>query len=104
MILIAVGLPAIQGRRWKWAFAAAAVYGCLIQALGVYCYPKGRWDHLPVSVNADQGRLWDWIDNPIIRTARGGVAWEPYAIVAAAARGGWPAAAAKLRELGINPY
>jgi hypothetical protein len=104
MILIAVGLPAIQGSRWKWAFAAAAVYGCLIQALGVYCYPKGRWDHLPVSVNSDQGRLWDWVDNPIIRTARAGVAWEPYSIAAAAVRGGFPAAAAKLRELSINPY
>jgi hypothetical protein len=39
-------------------------YSCLIQALGVFCYPKGRWDSAPVSVNDDPGRLWNWADNP----------------------------------------
>jgi len=104
MILIAIGLPAIEGSRLQWAFAALAAYCCAIQALGVYCYPKGRWDHLPVSVDSQPARLWDWKDNPVIRTAQGGVAWEPYSIVAAAATGGWPAAAKKLQQLGINPY
>jgi hypothetical protein len=88
----------------KWAFAVTAVYCCLIQALGVYCYPKGRWDHLPVSVNDAPARLWNWADNPVIRTARGGVAWEPYSIVAALATGGPPAAAKKLQQLGIGAY
>jgi hypothetical protein len=104
MILIAVGLPAIKGRGLKGAFAGTAVYCCLIQALGVYCYPKGRWDNSPVNVDDDSARLWDWADNPVIRTAHGGFAWEPYSIVAAVAAGGWPAAAKKLQELGINPY
>ena len=104
MVLIAVGLPAIQGRGLKRAFAITAVYCCFIQALGVYCYPKGRWDNSPVSVNEDSARLWNWADNPVIRTARGGFAWEPYSIVGAAAAGGWPAAAKKLQELGINAY
>jgi hypothetical protein len=81
-----------------------ALHCVLIQAIGVYCYPKGAWDALPVSVDVDPGRLWNWGDNPIIRTVRGGVVWEPYAIVAAAATGGLPAAAKKLQELGINPY
>jgi hypothetical protein len=103
-VLIAIGLPAITTSPLKYAFAIAAVYGCLIQALGVYCYPKGQWDNSPVSVNDDQARLWNWADNPIIRTARAGVAWEPYAIVGAAVKGGVPAAAKKLQELGINPY
>jgi len=104
MILIAVGMPAIGGRGLKCAFVVLAVYCCLIQAVGAYCYPKGRWDHLPVSVNDQPARLWNWSDNPVIRTAHGGVAWEPYSIAAAAATGGWPAAAKKLQQLGINAY
>jgi len=103
MVLIAIGMPVIHGPL-KWVFVAAAVYGCFIQALGVYCYPKGRWDHLPVSVDNAPARLWNWTDNPIGRTIGGGIAWEPYAIVAAGARGGLPAAAQELQRLGINAY
>ena len=40
----------------------------------------------------------------IVRTARGGVAWEPYAIVGATVAGGLPAGAEKLRQLGVNPF
>jgi len=40
----------------------------------------------------------------LVRTAQGGVVWEPYAIVATAAKGGLPAAAKKLKELEINPF
>jgi hypothetical protein len=104
MILLAAGLPALRGRGWKWAIGVAAVYGCLIQAVGVYCYPKGQWDGTPVSVDLHPERLWDWRDNPVTRTVRGGIVREPYAVVEAAARGGWAAAGKKLRELGIHPY
>jgi hypothetical protein len=103
MVLIAIGLPTIN-RGLRCAFVAAAVYGVLIQAIGVYCYPKGHWDHLPVTVDKDPSRLWNWVDNPIIRTVHGGVAWEPYAILTAAVKGGLPAAAEKLQRLGINSY
>ncbi len=104
MVLLAVGWQVIASSGWKWAFAGIAVYCCFVQALGVYCYPKGRWDGSPVSVNDDPSRLWDWVDNPLVRTARGGVAWEPYAILGAAAKGGLPAAAKKLHELQINAF
>lgn len=103
-VLIAIGLPAIASTPLKYAFATAAVYGCLIQVLGVYCYPKGQWDNAPLSINEHPERLWNWADNPIARTAHAGIAWEPYSIVAATAKGGLPAAAQKLQELGINPY
>jgi hypothetical protein len=104
IVLLAAGLPAISGKAWQWAFAVTAVYCVFIQALGVYCYPKGHWDHLPLSVDRHHERLWNWADNPIVRTARGGIAWEPYAIVGAAATGGLPAAAKKIQQLGINEY
>ncbi len=104
MTLVAIGLPAIRSRGAKGLFAGAAIYCVLIQALGVYCYPKGRWDRSPVSVDAAPARLWSLADNPVIRTADGGFVWEPYSFVAAAATGGWPAAAKKLRESGINPF
>ncbi len=104
MILIAVGVAAMERHRWKKLFLAVTVYCCLIQAIGVFCYPKGRWDHLPVSVNAEPGRLWDWSDNPIGRTVRGGLAWEPYAVVWAAVTEGLPAAGVELEKSGVNPY
>ena len=104
LVLIAIGLPVIRSRGWQSAFACLAIYGCLVQALGVYCYPKGRWDALPESVDAAPARVWDWADNPLVRTARGGFVWEPYAIAGAAISGGRPAAAKRLQQLGINPY
>jgi hypothetical protein len=104
MILIAIGLPAMQGWFLRSIFAAAVCYGCWIQIIGVYYYPKGRWDATPVAVNDDPGRLWNWSDNPVARTIRGGVAWEPYAIVSAGLSGGIPAAESKMQQLGIQPY
>jgi hypothetical protein len=103
VVLIAVGLPAISGV-FRAAFLAAAVYGVFIQAVGVYCYPQGHWDHTPVSVDQAPQRVWDWRDNPIGRTVQGGIAWQPYKIVAAGLRGGLPAAAQELQRLGINAY
>jgi hypothetical protein len=103
MVLTVIGTPALTGGL-KWAFAAAALYGCFIQAVGAYCYPKGHWDHLPVSVDSQPSRLWNWADNPIGRTLEGGIAWEPYAIVGAGLRGGVPLAAQELQRLGINAY
>ena len=99
-----MGLPALHSKGWQWAFAVTAVYCVLIQAIGAYCYPKGHWDNSPVNINRSRERLWNWADNPIIRTVRGGIAWEPYAIVGAAATGGLPAGAKKLQQLGINDY
>ncbi len=88
MILVAAGLPALSGGAWRRAVTVVAVYGLLIQAIGVYCYPEGRWDRLPVSVDRHPERLWDWRDNPIARTVRGGAAREPYEVVEAAVGGG----------------
>ena len=104
IVLMAIGTPALHGRAPKTVLILAALYCVFIQALGVYCYPKGHWDHVPTSVNVRPDRLWDWRDNPIVRTARGGVVWEPYGVVATGLSKGVPAAAEKLKEYGINPY
>jgi len=71
--------------RLSRTFWAAAVYSIGIQALGVYFYPKGHWDNVPVSVDVASERLWDWRDNPIRRTASGGFVWEGYAALGALA-------------------
>jgi len=104
VVLMALGTPALEAPWAKRSFAVLAIYGCLIQALGVYFYPKGHWDNLPVSVDKAQGRLWSWSDNPIGRTAAGGPVWEPYAIVRAALVGGTTGATRRMRELEINPF
>jgi len=103
IVLIAVGGASIRGAA-RYGFAVLALYGLFIQALGVYYYPKGHWDHLPVSVDKNTQRLWDWRDNPIMRTLRGGPAWEPYVIVETAWKEGLPAAAERLRAYDISVY
>jgi len=104
VVLMAVGTPALEAPWAKRSFAVLAIYGCLIQTLGVYFYPKGHWDHLPVPVDQAPGRVWSWRDNPIIRTAAAGPVWEPYAIMGAGLRGGPAGAARRMRELDINAY
>ncbi len=104
IILIALGVTAMD-RTWvRRAFAVLALYSVLIQVVGVFFYPKGHWDAAPTSVDSAPGRLGEWRDNPIVRTVRGGLYWEPYAIVGAAFAGGLPAAQRRLRELNVNPY
>jgi len=103
-VLMALGSGAFEAGWAKRVFAVLAIYGCLVQALGIYFYPKGHWDNLPISVDQAPERAWDWRDNPIVRTAAAGPAWEPYAIVGAALSGGTRGAARKLQELGVNPY
>jgi hypothetical protein len=104
VLLLGAASPALDNSFVRRAFVAAACWGVLIQAVGSFCYPKGRWDHLPVPVDTDPARLWNWRDNPLLRTAQGGVAWEPYAVVMTAIREGVPAARRRLRELKINEF
>jgi hypothetical protein len=104
IILMALGVPAMD-RPWdRRAFAVLALYSVLIQAVGVFFYPKGHWDAAPTSVDNAPDRLWEWRDNPMVRTVCGGLYWEPYVIVGAAFTGGIPAAQRRLRELNVNPY
>jgi hypothetical protein len=93
-----------RSRMGKAVFAVLLAYSVAIQALGVYFYPKGNWNGAPVSVDRNMSRLWDWRDNPISRTACGGLVWEPYAIMRAAIRGGLPGASRKVSQLKIHPY
>jgi hypothetical protein len=104
IVLMAFGVPIID-RRWpRRVFALLAVYSFLIQAIGVFFYPKGHWDGVPEGIDAVHGRLWNWRDNPVARTLKGGLYWEPYVIIAAAITGGIPAAAERMHELNVNPY
>ena len=81
-----------------------ALYSVLIQAIGAFFYPNGHWDGIAQPVDKAHGRLWDWRDNPVARTVRGGFYWEPYAVIGAALTGGVPAAQRRMRELNVNPY
>ncbi len=111
IVMMALGVSATdRSRLWSWpspwprrAFAVLALYSVLIQGVGVFFYPKGHWDATPQRVDKAPSRLWDWRDNPIARTVRGGFYWEPYAIVGAAFTGGFQAAQRRIRELNVNP-
>lgn len=102
VVLLAIGSPAINRPWTRRTFAALAVYSIFVQALGAFFYPKGHWDAGPPSVDAAPARVWNWRDNPIIRTVNGGPYWEPYAIVGAAIHGGAPAARRRMQELHVT--
>lgn len=102
MILIAAGWSALHSKPLRAAFAIAAAWGFFIQAAGVYCYPEGHWDNTPASVELHPERNWNWRDNPLRRTIRAGIAWEPYAILITGIKDGLPAAARKMHDLGIH--
>jgi hypothetical protein len=104
IVLMAIGVSALD-RPWpRRAFAVLALYSLLIQAIGAFFYPNGHWDAELQGLDHAAGRLWNWGDNPIGRTVRGGFYWQPYVIVAAALTGGIPAAQLRMRELNVNPY
>lgn len=56
------------------AFAVSLAAAVWVESVGAYCYPVGHWDSLPVSVDRDPARLWDWRDNPILRNWEAGLA------------------------------
>ncbi|HEX5229838.1 MAG TPA: hypothetical protein VFW44_19135 [Bryobacteraceae bacterium] len=104
IVLMAFGVATIDQPWVRRAFATLAIYSMSTQVVGVFFYPNGHWDGLPEPINATGGRLWDWRDNPVARTIRGGFYWEPYAIVGAGMTGGLSAAAQRMRDLNVNPY
>ena len=67
--------PTLEERRAPRAlFACAVVAAFAVQIVGVFYYPNGGWDDLPVSVDVQTSRLWDWHDPQIVRTFMSGPA------------------------------
>jgi hypothetical protein len=68
-------LPRIQSRRLLRAALIATLAASLwIQTVGAFYYPQGDWDALPVEVDRNPQRLWDWKDNQIRRSWQAGAA------------------------------
>lgn len=79
LVLLAPALDLVSRRVWlKVAFAFMGLLSVGVQAVGAFCYPKGEWDALPVPAHEDVSRFWNWKDNQIVRTLRGGPDLEPY--------------------------
>jgi hypothetical protein len=78
-VLVALGWPAL-GSAGRRAFGCAVVYSVLLQGVGAFFAPNGAWDTKPTSVDVSPERLWDWRDNPVIRSIRGGIVKEPFMI------------------------
>lgn len=69
----------VASRPARVVFAAAAAAAIAVQGVGAFCYPRGDWDGRPVAIHDASPRLWEWRDNPIIRTAAAGVCAAPFA-------------------------
>jgi len=55
----------------KYIFIFLAICSIFIQVVGAFCYPGG-WNSVPVSVDLDHSRVWDWKDTQILRCIKGG--------------------------------
>ena len=58
----------------RWAFTATVAIALWVQVVGAFYYPEGYWDGLPVSVDYEPGRAWDWSDTQVMRSWRAGPA------------------------------
>ena len=74
--LAAAGFPWVVSRRWSKTLAAAALaWSILIAGTGAFVYPFEGWNIMPLEVDVNHGRLWDWRDPQFVRCWRAG--WSP---------------------------
>lgn len=62
----------INNHLLKLVFYLFVIYSVFIQAIGVCCYSNSKWDSYPTNVDYNHDRLWDFIDNPILRSIKAG--------------------------------
>jgi hypothetical protein len=76
-ILLILGIAlrglTLSARRWASivCFAVLLPYSVFVQAIAVYGDAVHQWNSTPRSVDAAPERLWDVVDNPILRGLRG---------------------------------
>ena len=61
-----------DGTALRVAFGVAVAVALWVQIVGACYYPRGNWDWLPVNVDVDRKRLWDWRDTTISRSWHAG--------------------------------
>lgn len=55
-------------REWiLFSLTVLSIYSFFLQVIGVFYYPRGFYDQYPISISEDKKRLWNLVDNPIIR-------------------------------------
>lgn len=62
----------IHSRLLKLVFYLFVFYSIFIQTIGVCCYSNSKWDSIPNNVDLNTQRLWDFTDNPILRSIKSG--------------------------------
>ena len=69
-LLLAYGLvPLCTSRAMTIVAAALVAFGVVVQAIGVY-QADDDWNQNPVPLEAAPGRVWDWSDLQIVRSAK----------------------------------
>jgi hypothetical protein len=63
--------PKARHRIAVLCFGLLLPYSVFVQAMGSYSRATHDWDAIPQSINQTQWRLWDLVDNPVLRGLRG---------------------------------
>jgi hypothetical protein len=61
----------VQRRAGRAVLVALVAWSVGVQAVGAYC-DFDTWNHVPVSIDTQSQRAWDWRDPQIVRALRGG--------------------------------
>lgn len=73
--LVLCAVPTVERlarrRSGRAALVACAAWGVGVQAVGAYC-DVDAWNHVPVSIDKQSERAWDWNDPQIVRALQGG--------------------------------
>ena len=56
-----------QSSFWTASFALAAVISCAIHLRGALSYEPDSWNYVPVDVDQEPARVWDWKDPQFLR-------------------------------------
>lgn len=81
VILTFYFISKIKSRLVVVIFASTIIYSVFTQIIGTFYYPKGRWDSYPVNVTYNPDRLWDFVDNPLIRNLSAGPQLRGYTLI-----------------------
>ncbi|MEO6238493.1 MAG: hypothetical protein ABIQ52_15965, partial [Vicinamibacterales bacterium] len=66
------GVVALAGLALAWSIAIAA--------LGAFSYPNDAWNSMPLDVDRNHARLWDWSDNQIARAWHAGTSPQNFSL------------------------
>lgn len=79
--LAILAMARMRGRLMPLLASAALAWSIGVAGLGAFVFPHERWNTLPIDVDRNHERLWDWSDTQIRRSLTAGLSPQNYSLV-----------------------